>query len=194
MDCYLLVGGRSRRMGVPKALLPFGDSTFIDRIASEARRVFARVVAVERAVSAKAVWPEADATIFEGPHDDEAAIFGVASALEDANWKCFVLAVDYPLITADVLRELAERFEASAASMLLPVWRGIPQPLCAGYAASMLELVGRRIVEGKYDLQSLAVGAELVEMNGIELMNVNNPEELEEAKSAYERQKLLPSR
>ena len=197
MDCYLLVGGRSRRMGVAKASLPFGDSTFIGRVAATARLVFDRVVAVDRAVSpeSQAEWPEADATIHESRHEDEAAIFGVARALEESNRKCFVLAVDYPLITADVLRKLSERFEASAAPMLIPVWRGLPQPLCAGYAVSMRELIGRNIAEGRYDLRSLAgSNAELVEINGIELMNVNTPEELEEAKSAYERQELLPSR
>ena len=96
MNCYILIGGRSRRMGRPK------EELFLDRVASAAAEVFERVIAVQRNGGAAA----SIETIYESPHDDQAPVFGVARALEHARERCFILAVDYPLITAAILRYL----------------------------------------------------------------------------------------
>src|ERR1041385_2076503 len=109
MNAYILVGGRSRRMGEPKTAVRFGNTTLLGRVVAAASGAFDRVIAVQRPVG-EAVEIE---TIFEEPHEDEAPIFGVAAAIRHANAKCFVIAVDYPLLTAEGLRDLATRFEAS---------------------------------------------------------------------------------
>ncbi|PYQ50790.1 MAG: hypothetical protein DMF59_09885 [Acidobacteria bacterium] len=49
MNCYLLVGGRSSRMGRSKIDIPFAGSTFLDRVAAAAKPAFDRVIAVQRA-------------------------------------------------------------------------------------------------------------------------------------------------
>ncbi len=178
MNCYILVGGRSKRMGRPKREL------FLDRVVREASQVFDDVIAVQRrggpAVSIS--------TIFERSHDDQAPVFGVERALDYAGGRCFVLAVDYPLITAAVLRHLRERFDASRVLLLAPVWSGKTQMLCAGYGPELLPRIQRRIAEGRYDLRGLADDEEAeiipeVELRarfaGEPLMNVNTPEDLE---------------
>jgi len=190
MNCYVLAGGRSSRMGAPKATLAFAGSTFLGRVAEAAEAVFERVVVVERHGAAA----HAIETIFEEPHDDEAPVFGVHRALIDAGRKCFILAVDYPLITSALLGDLAERFEASMARMLVPWSEGYPHVLCAGYSHALLPVIEARISRRQYDLRGLAAGAESVPCEGFELMNVNTPEELEEAERLYERQRILASR
>lgn len=180
MNCYVLVGGRSTRLGAPKATL------FLDRVVAAARPVFDEVIAVDRSGGE----PRDIETIFESPHEDEAPIFGVHRALEHARAKCFVLAVDYPLIRSDLLRRLSERFAASSANLLVPRSGGHLHVLCAGYSRVLVPLIDARIAKRQYDLRSIAVEAEIVEHDGAELLNVNTREELE----LYERQKLLPSR
>jgi len=186
----VLAGGRSSRMGAPKATLPFAGSTFLGRVVDAAEAVFDRVIVVERPGAA----PHRIETIFEDPHDDEAPVFGVQRALADAGGKCFILAVDYPLITSVLLSDLAERFEASNAAMLVPWSDGHPHVLCAGYSQVLLPVIEARISRRQYDLRGLAAGAETVPCEGPELMNVNTPEELEEAERLYERQRILASR
>lgn len=190
MNGYILVGGRSRRMGEPKTGVRFGDTTLLGRVVAAASGAFERIIAVQR--------PGGDAvaidTIFEEPHQDEAPIFGVAAAIRHANAKCFVLAVDYPLLTSDALRELAARFEASEAPMLVPVWNGVPQVLCAGYGAVILPEIETRLSARKYDLQSVAAAAERVEVSGEMWRSVNTTEELEEVRRLYEQQRLLAFR
>lgn len=177
MNAYVLVGGRSRRMGASKVEL------FLGRIVEAARPVFEDVIAVHRTDGSSLDVR----TLFEEPHEDEAAIFGVARALRDANGKAFLLAVDYPLITSEMLRYLAER-EA------MPVWNGEPQPLCAVWDAALLPRIEERIAARRYDLRTLG-GQEMIPESelrarfpGEPLMNVNTPEEWERA------QRFLASR
>lgn len=177
-------------MGEPKTEVRFGDTTLLGRVVAAASGAFDRVIAVQRPCG-EAVAIE---TIYEEPHEDEAPVFGVAAALRHANAKCFVIAVDYPLLTSDALRELAERFETSDAPMLVPVWNGVSQVLCAGYGPAILPEIDARLAARKYDLQSLAAAAERIEVSGETWRSVNTIEELEEVRRWYEQQRLLAFR
>jgi molybdopterin-guanine dinucleotide biosynthesis protein A len=177
VNAYVLVGGRSRRMGESKVEL------FLERIVAAARPVFDEVIAVQRPNIAMMNI----CTIFEEPHEHEAAIFGVARALRDANGKAFLLAVDYPLITSDVLRYLRDREG-------LPVWNDQPQPLCAVWDAALLPRLDERIAAHRFDLRTLG-GQEMIAESelrarfpGEPLLNVNTPEEWQRA------QRFLASR
>jgi len=186
MNCYVLVGGRSSRMGASKSEL------FLARVAAAARPAFDDVIAVDRPGGNPR---EGIRTIFEPEHDDEAPIFGVRRALEDARAKCFVLAVDYPLITTELLARLARLFAQSARPMLVPHSGGHPHVLCAGYSHTLLPEIDARIVRRQYDLRSLAAASgEIVDCGSAEeLLNVNTPEEREKAERVHE-QRLLTSR
>jgi len=176
MNCYILIGGRSRRMGRPK------EELFLDRVAGAAAEVFERVIAVQRNGGAAA----SIETIYESPHDDQAPVFGVARAIEHAQERCFILAVDYPLITPEILRYLRARFEASPALLLAPIWSGKTQMLCGGYDPDLLPRIQQRIAATRYDLRGLASESEAeildenelrMKFDGEPLMNVNTTEE-----------------
>lgn len=186
MDCYLLAGGLSRRMGRPKVDLPFAGSTFLDRAAGAARGAFERLFAVRR--EGEEALPGIE-TIFEPPHEGTAPVFGVLAALRHAGRRCFVMAIDYPLITPVVLAFLRD-------AEGVPMWRGKPQVLCASYDAALVPRIERRIGEGRLDLRGLIdeAGARMIaeaelraRFPGEPLMNVNTPEELGEAERIYGR-------
>ena len=173
MNAYVLIGGASARMGESKVRL------FLPRVVAAARPVFDRVVAVQRAGGE----PAGIETIFEDEHAERAPVFGVARALAHANADCFILGVDYPLITAEVLRYIAQRLG-------VPRWNGKLQTLCAAYRASAGPAIGERIAAGRYDLRGLVDSAAIIEEDelrtrfaGEPLMNVNTPEEWERAKT-----------
>jgi molybdopterin-guanine dinucleotide biosynthesis protein A len=162
---------------------------FLDRVVAAASPVFDEVLAVNRHDAE----PLRIRTIFED--EGEGALFGVARALSDARDRCFVIAVDYPLITTEVLQFLAMQFEETASAVLVPEWDGLPQPLCAGWDASLvLPIVERRLAAGDCELRSLIAEAGAVmipeaelraRFTGEPLMNVNTPEQLAAAESWY---------
>jgi len=183
MNCYILIGGRSQRMGMSKTAL------FLDRIVAAAGPVFAEVIAVQRSGGEAA---SSIRTIFEAAHDDEAAVFGLARALADAPGRCFVLAVDYPLMSSELLAYLARDGR-------VPAWDGRTQPLCAVWDPSVLPRVERRIADRLYDLHGL-IEQEIIpepelraRFPGEPLLNVNTPEELQEAERRHG-QRFLSSR
>ena len=185
MNAYILVGGASKRMGRPKLNVAFGGTTFLDRVAAAGRPVFDDVIAVQRP-GGPAI--ESLPTIYEPAHELNAPVFGLWRALQDAKARCFVLAIDYPLLTSDVLRYLAGRALESRAEMVVPRWNGKLQMLCAGYSDSILPRFEPRIAAGQLNLRGLSDDLEVIEEEelrarfpGEPLMNVNTPEELGEA-------------
>jgi molybdopterin-guanine dinucleotide biosynthesis protein A len=178
-------------MGQPKAGLQLEGRTFLERIFDAARPVFDEVVAVARA-DAGDVIPDGMRIIFESPHREEGPVFGLVRALEDAGErKAWVSAVDYPLLTPELLRVLASRFESSGSQMLVPRWNHRMQMLCAGYSPAMLAVIRQRIDGERYDLRGLAdpewtttvEESELrLSFSGEPLLNVNTPEDLEEVR------------
>jgi molybdopterin-guanine dinucleotide biosynthesis protein A len=177
MNCYILIGGQSARMGQSKVEL------FLPYVVAAAAPVFERIFAVQRAGGE----PATIETIYEDAHEEHAPAFGVLCALDHAQADCFILAVDYPLITSDVLRYIAGR--SSEAPLVAPWWGGKLQMLCAAYRASMRAVLAQRIAAHRYDLRGLADGADLIpedelrrEFRGEPLMNVNTQEEWERAR------------
>ncbi|HUJ12496.1 MAG TPA: molybdenum cofactor guanylyltransferase [Thermoanaerobaculia bacterium] len=185
MNCYILIGGASKRMGQPKIDLPFGGSTFLRRMVAAAGPVFDSIIAVQRAGGTAAPGIR---SIFEPRHETQAPVFGLWRALEDASGRCFVLAIDYPLITAEVLRYLSERVESSRAAIVVPQWNGKLQMLCAGYSPSILPRFAPRVAAGQMNLRGLTDDIDIIDegelrarFSGEPLMNVNTPDELREA-------------
>ncbi len=180
MNCYVLIGGGSSRMGRSKPEL------FLPAIAAAATPVFERVFAVQRRGG-----PAASVeTIFEREHDEEAPIFGLEAALEHAKAPCFVLATDYARITAELLRFVCDEAERSEATIVAPLWNNIPQTLCAAYRPEILPAVQQRITAGRLDVRGLVatVATKFINEETIRarfgnqaLISVNTPEELAEA-------------
>lgn len=158
MNCYILVGGRSRRMGTSKSGL------FLERVAEAARPVFDELFAVQRHGGHAVAIP----TIFEEPHQDDGPIFGIRAALRHARARCFILAVDYPLITSDALRILRDDGRVACG-----------QPLCAVWDPAALPELEARIASGRRDLHGLWEQGMIDASVAGALKNVNTPEELE---------------
>ena len=149
---------------------------FLDRVAAAARGAFDEVFAVQRAGGEGTPGVE---TIFEEPHPDRAPVFGVIRALEHAQGRCFILAVDYPRLSSALLRRLRTRFEASDAMLMAPRSHHKLQMLCAGYDSALLPRIKERIAQGQLDLRGLVT--EVIEEESGELVNVNSPEDLHDA-------------
>lgn len=181
-------------MGAPKADVLLGQKTFLQRVRDAAESVFEEVVAVERHGRAGV---EGMRTIFESEHPGSGAMFGLERAMDDSREeRLWLTAVDYPLLTSELLADLKLRFEKSRGALLVPIAGGHPQMLCAGYSRRLLPLLRSLIATGDYRMRGLLeAGAELVEESawradhgGEPLLNVNDPTTLEIARRLHERE------
>jgi molybdopterin-guanine dinucleotide biosynthesis protein A len=167
----LLVGGASSRFGSAKALASFRGEALAVRAHRILGEAFETVIAVGKADDALPL-PFA-------VHDDgsveRAAMVGLAAGLRLAGTElCVVVPTDMPLITAELLRSLAEAAEGVDAVV---VQTG---PLPGAYRRSTLPVLERRIAAGELALHRALeeLDTRVVEAGAEELRNVNTPADL----------------
>jgi molybdenum cofactor guanylyltransferase len=126
----VLAGGRSRRMGAPKALLDFGGAPLITRPLSAARAAGLPALVVAKRDSAL---PALDVPVVIEPDEPVHPLCGLVAALAQAD-AVVAVACDQPWVTREVLLALAARPEPVA----VPRVDGRLEPFPGRYAASAL--------------------------------------------------------
>jgi molybdopterin-guanine dinucleotide biosynthesis protein A len=133
----VLAGGRSSRMGRPKAALEWHGSTLLRRTVGILARATGGPVVVVRASGQDLPELPEGTLVADDPRDGKGPVQGIAAglaALDGRAEAAFISATDLPFLhpafVRRVLRALEEREETDVA---LPVARGYPQPLAAAY-------------------------------------------------------------
>ena len=153
MPAAVLAGGASRRMGRPKADLPYGAGTLLAHQAQRLARVFTEVFAVLKEPPHLRAGP---ALVLLDGSPEHAAIYGLVRALEEVQDRVFVLAVDLPVLPESLMRAIAERALACEAMAVVPRAEGRLQPLAAVWRKAVLPAARARIERGELSLSGLA--------------------------------------
>jgi molybdopterin-guanine dinucleotide biosynthesis protein A len=190
---FVLVGGRSGRMGRDKTLLSYRGQPMALWQAEKLLLVCGRAALVGKD---PAPFRDAPFPFVEDGAEPQAAAFGVAAALawspEETN---LILAADVPRLPEDFLAALLDVAEAIHAPAIVPVSSGHAQTLCAVWRKSALVPLLGRLAAGDYSLHGAltALGAVLIpeeetaRMSGGDpsnFYNVNTPEDYERLERA----------
>jgi molybdenum cofactor guanylyltransferase len=142
----VLAGGRSSRMGSPKAALEWHGSTLLRRTAGILER-FGPVVVVRAAGQELPELP-ASVRLIDDPREGKGPIQGIAAGLaavgEQAEFT-FVCSTDMPFLHPAFVRRMLTVVSVEAADVGLPLARGFPQPLAAAYRTSLAPLAERLV-------------------------------------------------
>lgn len=149
----VLTGGASRRMGRPKGALPYGASTLLEFQTTRLAALFEEVLVVAKEPPD---YPAGPARVVLDTVAERAAIHGLIRALEEAEDRIFVLAVDHPAVPPALLRAIACRSLAGDAAAVVPRAGGRLQPLAAVWRRRCLETARRRVAGGDLSLHGLA--------------------------------------
>jgi molybdenum cofactor guanylyltransferase len=188
----VLAGGRSSRMGQDKAALAFEGRTLLQRTVDALSGVADEIVIV-RAPGGRLQPVESAARLVavEDPVEGEGPLVGIAAGLAAATAPAALLvAVDMPLLRPALLRLLLRCLDAEHR-WIVPVEDGRPHPLCSAIATDALPVVRAHLEAG--DRAPMALAQDLgcyrmpreewavADRDGRSFVNVNTPEELEEA-------------
>jgi len=178
-------------MGADKAAAEVGGSPMLDRIAAAAADAeAARITVVSSRGSLEGY--ETIPDIFRG----KGALGGIHSALKHATYEAvFIAACDFPLISAEFIRLLVDRFNGGSGWCVIPEQSdGVLQPLAAVYSRSRCRPICEEILADESTSNAVKALLERVEPLLLPfdeyahlptaeniLINVNTPEELERA-------------
>jgi molybdopterin-guanine dinucleotide biosynthesis protein A len=174
---YVLVGGRSSRMGRDKALLPYRGGTLAQAVARQVARVAGSAVLV------------GDPQRYQGlgypviPDDfpDEGPLGGILTALRHspAEWN-LVTACDMPGLKRSFLEELLAAAEVNQASTVPMGPSGRLEPLCAVWRRDALGMLETAFAGGIRKVASACEGLRMAVYPVAEVapfQNVNTPED-----------------
>jgi molybdenum cofactor guanylyltransferase len=139
----VLAGGRSSRMGSPKASLDWHGSTLLRRTVSVLARAVTGPVLVVRAPGQLLPDLPPEVEVASDPREGLGPLQGMAvglAALSDRADAAFICSTDLPFLhpafVGAVLGALTPQLDVA-----LPVARGYPQPLAAAYRTSLAPVV-----------------------------------------------------
>ena len=183
MTAIILAGGRSSRMGTPKALLPFGGEPLVVHIARKLQPLFSQIVVVAAPgqqlppLGARIVHDE---NAFQGPVGG--IYYGLRAISSDV---AFVTSCDAPFASVSLIHELLRLH--GQHDIVVPEWQGRLQPLFAVYRTTVLPIAAQQLASGELRPVSLfdRVNTRIVreddvrrfDAEGNSFVNMNTPAE-----------------
>jgi molybdopterin-guanine dinucleotide biosynthesis protein A len=189
VEGFILVGGKSRRMGTDKAMLDLGGRKFVQIIAE----ALCAVAEQPRLVGAAYECSGCNLPNVADVYPEWGALGGLHAALSACSkaWAA-VVACDLPFVTGDLFLRLAS-FRDSVDAVAPLQADGWPQPLCAFYNAGTCGPVAEKLIAAGErrpralleDVHTRWVSPEEIsdiEGSSLFFTNVNTPEEYEDAR------------
>jgi molybdenum cofactor guanylyltransferase len=147
----VLAGGRSARMGSPKAALEWHGSTLLWRTVAIIGRAASGPVVVVRAPGQDLPALPPDTEVVDDPQEGRGPVQGIAAGLAALAGQAdvaFVSSTDMPFLHPAFVRRVV-RAAQDGADVALPVARGFRQPLAASYRTALAPAAERLVREGR---------------------------------------------
>ena len=183
LSAIILSGGKSSRMGRPKALLPFDDKPLIAHLVQRLSQRFADIVVVaapNQTLPSLPVTLIHDTVAYQGP---VGGLYYGLRAIRGA--AAFVTSCDVPFLQLPFIDYLVSQLDHNgrAYDVVVPVWQERLQPLHAVYRRSVIphlqeQLAAQRPPPGLFVRQranpkSVASGIKRFDPEGLSFLNMN---------------------
>jgi molybdopterin-guanine dinucleotide biosynthesis protein A len=195
LEGAILAGGKSRRMGKDKLLLPFGSTTVLGTVRRAIEPLVQRLRIVGREPSAAFAPLPSQPDLYPrlGP------LSGIHAALATAEFdRVLIVACDLPFVTTEFLRGLVERLSPELDAVI-PCPGGEPLAVCAIYRTRCLETLTARLKRPDLAAREFARSLKArflddsdlrtLDPSGRALLNLNTPRDYRRALAALEERK-----
>ena len=150
----ILSGGKSKRMGRPKAFLPYEGSTVLGHIVSEIKDLFSEIFIVANEVES---YEDLGVDVVKDILPHRGPLGGILSGLmTSSNHYAFVMACDMPLIDKRLVRELVSRRQDNDV-VVLSHPQGI-EPLFGVYSKNCIKPLEESLFAGNLSVQDFLSG------------------------------------
>jgi molybdopterin-guanine dinucleotide biosynthesis protein A len=186
IDCVMLAGGKSSRMGQNKALLPFGGFRSLAEFQYDRLKPLFKNVYIS--VKNREIFDFSANFIEDNPSDVFSPAFAILSSLKSLGKSVFVISVDTPFISEEIMREIFEVYQKSAICVIANSKEKL-HTLCAVYTLEAIKPLEEMIQKGDYKLRRLIeqVPHKVVNFSSSKpFFNINRAQDYEEAKSIYQ--------
>jgi molybdopterin-guanine dinucleotide biosynthesis protein A/molybdopterin converting factor small subunit len=211
----ILTGGKSSRMGRPKALLLFDGEPLIAHIVRMLKRIFAEAIVVaapgEQFVELSSLLRsqpnqpnqpnkpnEPKVTLVQDEVAYQGPVGGIYYGLRAAKSEvCFVTSCDVPFLNPSLISYL--RSQISNHDVVVPLWQGRFQPLHAIYRRSVAPLLKEQLERGElrpiflYErVRTYKVSEDEIrrfDPEGLSFLNMNTPEDYQAALSRWQKER-----
>jgi len=195
LTAVILAGGKSSRMGQPKALLPFDGEPLIAHTVRTLRRLFSDIVVVaapEQELPSLSVTLVRDEVAYQGP------VGGILYGLRAAQTEiAFVTSCDAPFLNLELIAFLVTQM--SDHDVVVPYWQERLQPLHAVYRRSVAPLLQDQLDRGELrpiflykKVRTREVSPEEIrrfDPEGLSFRNMNSPEDYQAALDLWQKNK-----
>lgn len=155
----VLAGGRSTRMGAPKAALEWHDSTILRQVSGVVSRAVDGPVIVVRAPGQELPALDPQVIVREDPEEGRGPMLGLAvglaAAAEHAS-VAFVCSTDLPFLHSAFVSAVLRGFDplpdgtGADVDVVLPHVHGYRQPMAAGYRTDLAPQVEKLMAAGRW--------------------------------------------
>ncbi|HEX6350159.1 MAG TPA: molybdenum cofactor guanylyltransferase [Candidatus Dormibacteraeota bacterium] len=160
----VLAGGASRRMGRPKASLPFGEGTLLEHVIRQLSPACSEVL-----VSGEGGLSDL--------HPGAGPLAGIEAGLLAARHDLvFAVACDMPLLTAETARMVLAA--AAGHDAAVPRVKGRPEPAAAAYRRSAASAITAALEAGRYRAADVLRELDVAWLDGLDpalFTNANDP-------------------
>ena len=199
----ILAGGKSRRMGQNKALLPLGEASLIEHVIRHMRRVTDELLLI---TNAPAEYAHLGLPMYTDMIPDAGALGGIYTGLTHASHGVVLcVACDSPFLVPNLLTYLVSVLDEYDAVMPY-TYKAPPsdnkdapmtlQTLCAAYSKRCLPIIELMLQESELRVHALQERANILTLapeiwktydsEGHSFFNVNTPEDFEKARIMVE--------
>ena len=193
----ILTGGKSSRMGRPKALLPFDGEPLITHVVRALKKMFAEAVIVAAPEQELPILPVVlvrDEVAYQGP------VSGIYHGLKASSQEiCFVTSCDAPFLNLQLIAHLLA--QTSGCDVVVPYWQERFQPLHAAYRRSVAPLLRQQLDRGELRPISLYSKVRTREIHqdeirrldpeGLSFLNMNSPEDYQAALEIWNKRQSI---
>ena len=193
----ILAGGKSSRMGQPKALLPFHGEPLIAHLVRHLQKVFSETVIVaapEQELPTLPAMLVRDEVAYQGP------VSGIYHGLKASTKEvCFVTSCDAPFLNLSLITSLLSQI--SDYDVVVPYWQERFQPLHAMYRRSVAPLLRDQLDRG--DLRPISLYPKVrtreihqdeirrLDPEGLSFLNMNSPEDYQAALEIWNKRQSI---